>query len=140
MTAGYAQIFRPQMGWRRIRSGKGRWRARLLRGTGTGAGWIEPKLAPHHGGGVAFERDYRCRRLRGINWRAGVQDATEGAAAALEVLRGRPIALGPGRSVAVADHSRAEGVGCRNARRPAGSNRRKNLHREGDQDYGQKVL
>jgi hypothetical protein len=69
-----------------------------------------------------------------------MQDATERAAATDVALWGRLVALSPRHSVAVADHSRAEGVGCRNARRPAGGNRRKNLHREGEQDYGQKVL
>ena len=99
---------------------------------------------PDHRGGLTVECEYRGGGLRDVDRRAGVHDATKSAAAAVDTLRGRLTVLGPlghaSRSIAVADQGRADGVGCRNARCPAGANRRKNLHRQGEQDYGQKVL
>ena len=65
----------------------------------------------------------------------------EGTASVLSALRTVLVVLAAARRrIAMADHGCAEGVGSRNGGYPAGRNRRKNLHREGEQDYGQKVL
>src|SRR5262249_61745850 len=53
---------------------------------------------------------------------------------------GLAVLAAAGRSIAVTDHSRSEGVGRGDARGPAGRDRRENLHRQRNQDYGQKVL
>jgi hypothetical protein len=98
---------------------------------------------PDHCGRQAVECEQRDDRLGRVNRRASVQDATEAAAATVEPLGSRLVTwdcLGACRGIAMADHGRAEGVGCRNARRPAGANRCENLHREGEQYYGQEVL
>ena len=75
---------------------------------------------------------YRC---------GGVQHAAEDAAAPLGTLRAVLVILCATRpAIAVADHRRAEGIGSGDASSPARRDRRENLHRKRNQDYGQKVL
>ncbi|MBN4668691.1 hypothetical protein HUS74_24265 [Pandoraea nosoerga] len=45
-----------------------------------------------------------------------------------------------GAGIAVADGGGRERIGGCKARRPAGPDRRKNLHQQGNQNYGQKFL
>src|ERR1700752_5223416 len=67
--------------------------------------------------------------------------AANRAAAIVGAMRAGLVALPrPGGRIAVTDYGPAEGVGGRDAGGPAGTDRRKNLHRKRDQDYGQKIL
>ena len=98
---------------------------------------------PDHRGRQAVESEQRDDRLGRVDRRASEQGATEVAAAAVEPLRSRLVTwdcLGACGCVAMADHGRAEGVGCRKARRPTGADRRENLHHQGNRTMGRKFF
>src|SRR5262249_11004582 len=121
-------------------SGKSRRCARLRGGTGTGHGRIERTFMPDHRGSPAVAGE-DGRGLRRVNRRAAMQRAAEAAAAPQRVLPARLVVLaGASLTIAMADRGHAEGIGSGDACSPTRRDRRENLHRQGNQDYGQKLL
>lgn len=100
---------------------------------------VDRKRMPDDGCDPAVEAE-AGRDLGRLDRSAGMQHATERAAALLGALRhsGLVILTCPA-AAAMADGGRQR-IGCGNARSPTGRNRRKNLHRQRNQDYGQKFL
>ena len=121
-----------------MRSGNG-WRGACLGGrAGPGAGEGGCKIVPDDLPGWAFDGDRshlgRVDRCSSLQHAAGRTAAIMGAMPGLVGLTRRRAAT------AVADHGRGKWIGGCNGGRPARPDRCKNLHRQGDQDYGQKIL
>lgn len=95
---------------------------------------------PDHRGGLAVHGRNGCNRGR-VNGCARMQHAAQAAAAGLPALGAGLVALGAAcPTIAMADYGRCKRVGGSNTCRPAGCDRSENLHRQRNQDYGQKVL
>lgn len=80
------------------------------------------------------------RDLRTINGRTGLQHAACGATTVMGVMTALVTLPASRAGIAVADGGGREWIGQGKARRPAGPDRCKNLHQQGNQDYGQKNL
>ena len=97
------------------------------------------QVKPDHGVPAAHKAETR-RKPVALNRPAGM--GTLQRYSSRVDARGWPVWLpwsDHGRSSVVADHGRAEGVGLGDAGSPAGCDRCKNLHRQRNQDYGQKI-
>ena len=75
-----------------------------------------------------------------VDRRAGLQHAANRTASVMRAMVGLVGLPGTGSAIAVADDGAGERIGGRDARRPACADGCKNLHHQGNQDYGKKIL
>ena len=108
----------------------------MRRRAAAGTGDVERERVPNHRFGLAIKRIGQ-RGLWRIDRRPRVQNAADRTAAGVSLMGPGLVALGRSRNrIAVADNGPREGIGGRNAGRPACADRRKNLRRQRKQDYG----
>src|SRR5437899_12668580 len=119
-------------------SGNGGRRARLRVRAGASVRQPEGKIEPGRPLGNPIDGDRRD--LRHIDRRAGLEHAANRTASVMGAVAALIVLPGTGRTIAVADDGAGERIGGRDARRPACADRCKNLHHQGNQDYGQKFL
>jgi hypothetical protein len=116
-----------------VRSGNRRRRACLGVGAGSGTEEVRAAVEPNHARGIAI--GCRDRRLRRVNWRAGMGYAADRTAA---IMRGGLTGLiglaGTRSTLIVTDSGRMQGIGGSNAGCQACCNRCENLHHHGHQD------
>jgi len=106
---------------------------------GAGSEPLRREFGPHHVRGIAIDR-YRGHRLGHVDRRAGLQHTANRTASVMRAMAGFVGLPGAGRSIAVANDGAGERIGGRDARRPARADGCKNLHHQGNQDYGKKIL
>jgi hypothetical protein len=122
----------------RFWSGHGRGRPRLGVGARLGAELVRRAVEPHHAPGLAV--GHSKRGLRGIERPAGMNNAADRTGTVMGAMRAAAlVGLASGISAAGTDRSRMQGIGGGDAGRKTCADRRKDLHRQRQQDDWKKI-